>query len=34
MDYDDDFNFLNEQGGIETNLDPLNFHDPTTAYLF
>ena len=34
MDYEDDFDFPNEQGGIETNLDPLNFHDPASAYLF
>ena len=34
MDFEDDFDFLNEHGGIETNLDPLNLHDPASAYLF
>lgn len=28
------FNLSNEQGGVETNLDPLNFRDPVNAYFF
>lgn len=34
MHFEDDFDFPNEQGGIEANLDPLNLRDSTSAYLF
>jgi hypothetical protein len=29
-----DYGLSNEQGGVEKNLDPFNFHNPVSAYLF
>jgi len=29
-----DYNLPNDQGGSETGLDPLNFHDPVNSYSF
>ena len=33
MDFEDNFDLLNEQGGFETNLDPFNLNDPVSSYL-